>query len=278
MNTMGIVGVDAAGTTSFEPPIILVIGPEKSGKSSLTISLFDWPNRGDQPLVLAWDPSGPDSCAQLGYPVARIKVKDLAGATYVEKMHAMLDNLEYVYRGGKRPFTTLVTDCASTMVERLFTEDRKLNPSKDPRRNYGNLLELGREYMARIIDLGVPTVWYSWLREPFIEERDDAGRKIKRQILGGPQIAGGFKSLLAGRAHQMCVLEKLKVPPNTPGVHGDGFMRVLHTKPWANIDAGGRYGLPEPMPAHLGYMLDALMRRGAWTPQVQPAPQAQVAR
>jgi hypothetical protein len=269
MNTIpvpaGIPGVTMCGLGGFEPPNVLVISPEKAGKSSLAVSLLGWPDPMGMPVVLAFDPSGPDSCAALGYPVPVLKVKDMPGSNAWEKTSAALARLESYF--AKKPdtkqpyFSSIVVDCASRMAEVFFGESLRLHKSKDKRQNYGHLLEQSRETYNRLTVLGVPTFWLAWQRDAHVEENIVDGKRFTKQTMGGPQIAGQFKSFLAGSCHQICILEKRKVSPETPGISSDGFLRVFHTKNWRLIEAGGRYRLPEPMPAHLGMLVDSIMRR-----------------
>src|SRR3989304_8723540 len=84
MENYGIPGLTYAGQGAIEPPILLIIGKEKSGKSSLALTLFDWPSPGCRPLVLAFDALGFDSVAQFA-PCPGIKVKDQPGLTFWDK-------------------------------------------------------------------------------------------------------------------------------------------------------------------------------------------------
>jgi hypothetical protein len=163
------------------------------------------------------------------------------------------------------------------MVERLFEDARRAITSKDTRQVYGVILEQGREIMSRIHDIGIPTVWLSWLREPFIIEETESGQKKKRQTLGGPLITGNFRAKLAGTVHLIAVLEKVNVGPNAQGADTLGYARSLHTRTWAGIEAGGRYILPEPFPAHLGFMLDAILKRGQFAPKAVIPPEQSTA-
>jgi hypothetical protein len=273
MANVNIPGLVMSGTVPQEPPTILVIGPEKSGKSTLAASLKGWPEAGKEPIVLAWDPSGPDSCSSIGLPVPMIKVRDQSGGTWFDKGMLAISNIQAAINqhGKDLPFGALVVDCASTMVERLHDDARKIKTSKDTRQQYGLIMEWSKEIMARIHDLGLPTIWLAWQKEPFTEETvKDNGQKVRRQIMGGPLITGNFRAKLAGTVHLIAVLEKVNVGPNGQGADPLGYARVLHTRTWAGMEAGGRYLLPEPFPGHLGYLLDAILKRGDFAPKATP--------
>ncbi len=250
-------------TKPVEPPMLLVISPEKAGKSSLATTLIDWPEPGYSPLVIAWDATGPDSCAALGYPVPAIKVGTRPGATWWERALGVLGDLERAKaNGGLNNVGAIVTDCCSTMADRLFEDIRRYRPSKDPRQNYGELLEQSRNYMYRILDLNIPSIWLAWLDDPFTAETKVGNSTATKFTLGRPKILGTFKKNLAGKAHVILYLEKLKAAMNDPAADRTGYKRIIHTRTYDNVEAGGRYALPEPCPAHLGVILDLILQRG----------------
>lgn len=274
-----IPGVSWAGEGGVEPPQLLVLGPEKSGKSTLSTTLIGWPEPDKYPLVLAFDPTGPDSTAGINLPVPVLKVKNESGATYWDKTQSAIAKIERPFLMGKRPYGSIVVDCGSKMSDHVFADSRGMRKAKDPRQNYGELLERSGEVYQRLSQLGVPVIWLAWLREPWEEQSENQhGQKVKRLVLGGPLMMGQFRSRLAGSVNQILVLEKKKIayPAGTPieqamrlypGMCADGWVRVFHTKTWANIEAGGRYGaIPEELPAHLGSFLDLVMKRGAHAP------------
>lgn len=255
-------GVTLTGTYPQEPPLLLVIGHEKSGKSTLSTTLVNWPKQGDMPLIIAADASGPDSCAKLGFQMPVLKIKDMPGRTFWEKTQAALNGVEGAKRAGQLPCTSIVIDCASTLAEKLHMEDVRENPSADPRKNYGAVLTQTREFMHRILDLGLPTVWLAWLREPQVEEKVlPNGRRSKTTRLGGANIVGGFRNILAGKASMILPLEKVNVGQGQPGADETGYARCLHTRTWDQIEGGGRYShlFPEPAPAHLGWIINQMM-------------------
>lgn len=266
-----IPGVVLTGIYPQEPPLLLVIGHEKSGKSTLATTLIDYPGKGGMPLIIAADASGPDSCAKLGVQMPHIKIKDAPGRTFWEKTQWVLNTVENAKRGGQFPFTSIVIDCASTLAEKLHMEDVRENPSADPRRNYGAVLTQTREFMHRILDLGLPSVWLAWLREPQVEEKVlPNGRKSKTTRLGGANIVGGFRNILAGKASMILPLEKINVGTGQPGADETGYARCLHTRTWDMIEGGGRYShlFPEPCPAHLGWVMNQMTGR---QPEAAPA-------
>lgn len=267
MDTYGIPGLTYAGQGLVEPPILLVIGKEKCGKSTLALTLFDWPKQGDRPLVLAFDAVGFDSVAQFA-PCPGIKVKDQPGATFWDKTNSAITSLENAFRGGNRrhPFTSILCDCASTMVDKFLQEARGALGG-DPRRAFGDALNKSNQVMWRLIELGVPVIFLAWVKEGYLHTEGSGQAKRSKYVLGGAQIEGSFRAKLTGKATQVMILEKTKVA-GAQQVDAEGFTRVLHTRSYDNIEAGGRMSqfLPEPAPAHLGYILSLLMNRGQQQP------------
>jgi hypothetical protein len=198
----------------------------------------------------------------------------MPGSTYWEKTNNALGSLEAAFSTGSAfadpekqyPITSIVVDCASTMCEKFYAESLRSKKAKDPRQNYGEVKTWATEVMARLDELNVPTIWLSWLKEPQIEEESlGGGAKSKRVILGGPNIVGSFRTVLGGKAHQILYLEKVKPPPGAtiekhPDLCSDGWIRRLHTKTYANIEANGRYTtkLPEPCPPDLAWILNQI--------------------
>ena len=262
--TGGIAGIVYAGQTQREPPVLTVLGHEKSGKSSLAITLFDWPVPGARPLVIAVDSSGPESCAQLNFPVAHIKIKDQPGHTYAEKMEHVLGQLRRMWKplGPDFPFSSVVFDCQSSFSEMLLSEDQQLNPSKDPRRNYGNVLTIMKRTFWDLKALGVPIIHLAWERPAHTITVGSGPGKHEQNEPGGPEIAGSFRKILAGLSTQIMILRMKKVGVNQPGADQDGFTRVLMTRTHEGTIAGGRYqtDLPNPCPAHLGYVLSLILK------------------
>lgn len=245
-----------------EPPLITVIGKAKaSGKSSLAPTLYDWPNEGDRPLMVAYDRTGPDSCAQLGYAVPNVKIEDLPGENLLIKTHRFLDNMEDVYIGkGKRPYSSMIVDCASTQAAKFWRSFEGVGGA-DPRQRYGKVLDACTEFLDRITMLGIPIIYLAWLTEPYVVESGskEKGTYKKEDIKGGVNVRGGFKDTLAGRSMMILYLEKTKPSPAVKDRDSDGFKRVFHTREYANVECGGRYKLPEPMDANLGLALAMIM-------------------
>lgn len=255
-----IPGMVYTSSVLSQPPFILILGREKCGKSTLALTLFDYPNKGDQPYVLAFDPTGPDSCSKFGVAVAHTKIKDLPPARFIDKAKMALDNLERAVQQGQRP-GSIVLDCFSTMVEKILSEDARFSKNPDPRSNYRVALDFTRDYLNRLIDLGIPLIGLSWLEEGSVEEKEGPnGSKSRRMVLGGASILGKkARALVAGKAQMILILDKVKTGVGSPGADQDGYIRQLHTRTWENIEAGGRYTLPEPSPAHLGWCLNVIM-------------------
>ena len=261
----GIQGIVYSGQQLPEPPHILIVGGEKSGKSTLATTLMNWPQPGNMPLVLAFDKTGPDSCAQIGYQIPHIKIKDRPGATFAEKCQTTITEIGLAFgrRSPDFPFTSIVCDCASTLTEKLLDEEKQLHPDyKDPRKHYGAVLDHSKAIMWRLLDLQVPVIWLSWDKEPFVAEtvNEKTQQKSKRQVMGKPFTAGNFGKILAGKVHQIMILEKLKIGVGVEGADPQGYVRQLHTRTWENYEAGGRFSslLPEPAPANLGYVLNCV--------------------
>ena len=254
----GVMAIDGTGNTA---PIILITAPEKAGKSSLATTLFGYPLPHQQPLIIAWDKFGPDSCVKLGFSPHVIRVADQTGERHWTKAQNALKSLESNIAAFRQQYGAIVVDCASTMADRLFEDARRTSSNPDPRSHYGDLLNQSGEFMNRVVDLGLPTIWLAWLKEPeIVEDKAANGKKTRRSIPGGANIIGNFRARLAGRAHHILVLERQYVGVGTAGADPDGHLRVLHTKPWAGINAGGRYShvLPEPCRPDLGYVLGVI--------------------
>ncbi len=278
METYGIPGLTYAGQGAVEPPIILVIGKEKCGKSTLALSLFDWPQQGNRPLVLAFDALGFDSVAQFA-PCPGIKVKDQPGQSFWEKTNNAITSLENHFRGNRTPFSSIVIDCASTMVDKFMQEGRNMG-ARDPRQAFGYALNNANQVLWRLAELGKPLIWLSWLKEGFLETTGSGPQKRSKSVLGGAQIEGSFRAKLTGRATQVVILEKVK-QGNVQGADAEGYTRIFHTRTYDNIEAGGRMSqyLPEPCPANLSFMLNQIMTRQVvgqpQYAQAQPQTQAQ---
>jgi len=262
--TGGIAGIVYSGQTPREPPVLLVLGHEKSGKSSLAITLFDWPVPGARPLVIAADSSGPESCGQLGFPVAHIKVKDQPGETLAEKMDHTLMQLKRMWKplSADFPFSSIVFDCQSSFSEMLLTEDQQLNPSKDPRRNYGAVLAILKRTFLDLKALGVPVIHLAWERPAHTVTVGSGQAKREEHEPGGPEVVGSFRKIIAGLSTQIMILRMKKIGVNQPGADKDGFARQLMTRTDNGTVAGGRYqlDLPNPCPPHLGYVLSLILK------------------
>ncbi len=261
-----IPGVVYSGTVPMEAPTILVVAREKTGKSCLPISLK---TENSEPLVLAFDDTGPDSAARLGSPLAHLKISRELGVTVREKMNSAMLKLEQYFVNGQKPYSTLVVDCASTMTDTLFEEASRISKNPDPRSHYGDVLNASKSFFVRLQRLNVPVIWLSWLREA----QTVTENKKTRLIPGGAHITGGFREHLSGKAHQILMLERVHAMPGDPNANVDGFIRQFRTKPYAGVNCDGRYALPDPMPAHLGWVLYYI--QNGYNPQAQNGVQAQ---
>lgn len=269
-NNYGLTGLTSAGVEPMEPPSLVVIGREKAGKSGMTITLQDWPYPGGRPLVLAVDSTGIDSCASLGYAASCIKVKDAPGQTFFEKMTNVVSNIENAFkaRAPNFPFTSLVVDCTSTLTDRLLREAKA--KYADGRAAYGQVNDQTLYIMWKLKDIGVPVIWYAWLKEPFVSESGSGNQKRRKTTLGGPLIDGEqLRGKLAGNATQIMLLDKVNVGVGQAGADAQGYRRELRTRTFDNVECGGRYNqyLPDPCPPHLGLVLTQLMTRGQAFPQ-----------
>lgn len=256
-NVPAIRGVSLVTSTQANP-IILVIAPEKAGKSTLGTTLVGWPEPGKQPLYIPFDESGPNSCLKLGYVPHRILPSAFPGQKLWDRTRALMNELETNVATIRQNYGAIIVDCASTMVDKLHEDARRFSGNPDPRSHFGDCLMQSKEFMNRLCDLGLPTIWLAWLRESeMIETKTATGGKNKKLVMGGPQILGSFRQMLAGKSHHILILEKQKIGVGQQGADEDGYVRLFHTRPWENINAGGRYShvLPEPMFAHLGMVL-----------------------
>lgn len=254
--------------------IVSVMAHEKDGKSALTPTLFDWPEKGFRPLVYAIDATGPASCAGIGQPVEAIIVDRCIGNTFYEKCQSSISILEQAKVEGKlAKCSAIIGDCASTLTQKLLTEDFMLHPIKDDRGNYKNINKQVSQIYHRLQQLGTPAlVWLGWVGDP---ETDGNGKVIgqARMLLDGRKN----RSFFQGRPHTNLFLEKRipnDVEKRSPGVvNSDGYLRVLHARPYGNVAAGGRAGHklvnfqylpslpPGALPAHLGFVFDILTGR-----------------
>ncbi len=226
------------------------------------MTLFGYPTPEKQPIVLAWDRTGPAACVNLGYSPHAIVIPDVVGPErFWGKAQAALTLLEQNVHAIRQQYGSIVVDCSSTMTDRLHEDARRFSKNTNPRSHFGDCLMQSKEFMNRVVDLGLPTVWLSWLREAEVEETTlPNGQKKTRIIPGGPHIIGGFRQLVAGKAHHNFVLEKQRVGTGQPGADSQGYKRVLHANAWANIASGGRYSrlLPDECPADLSLIMRAI--------------------
>lgn len=256
-------GVQVVSGNDNAAPIIGIIAEEKTGKSSLGVTLFGWPEPHMQPLYIAFDESGPDSCVALGYAPHRIRPRlDWSGGDLADKMHNGLTSLESNKAMLQRNYCAIIIDCASVMNDRLLELARSKNGNNpDPRAAYGDVLKWSSSFMNRIVDLGLPTVWLAWLKAAEVHEEKLRGQKVKRQVMGTFNIVGNFKARLAGKSHHNFLLEKRLVGVGTPGADSLGYARILHSVPYQNVGVGGRYShiLPPECPPDLSFILGSIM-------------------
>lgn len=257
-----IQGVSYSSPVPTTAPSILILGGPKSGKTTLTTTLFDYPEPGMQPLLLAADPTGVDVCAKHGFRVANLKFRDMPGTLYADKVKYAIDALEKGILSGPRP-GSIVTDCYSTLAEKGVTDAQLNGKNPDPRSWYNEALQIIRILMTRLADLNIPQIGYAWLSEAEIhEDKTPSGQKRVRMQMGGPQIMGKKATAQVGGKHDLVLLlDVVKRGVDAPGADQDGYVRELRTKNYNNIVLGGRYALPDPCPPHLGWILNVLMGR-----------------
>jgi hypothetical protein len=244
-------GITAVNKTQYLAPSILISGREKDGKSSLTTTLFGFPGPQHQPLVLAVDPSGPDSCINLGYAIHAIKVNEQPGSRWFDRIRSATDVIEKNIATIRTNYGSIVFDDLSTASYRMLEDARRGSKNPDPRSHYQTMYTQVNELWWRLHDLEMPLVWLAWMGEP--STNDDGVRET-----AAPDIAGKrFARTIAGRSQHVFLLEKRKVGIGAAGADKHGYARLLHTIPWNGQNAGGRFShlLPEPMPADLGLIM-----------------------
>jgi hypothetical protein len=260
-------GVSIVMDNSEMVPHLMVISLPKRGKSSLGVSLVNWPRPGMHPLYFAFDETGPNSCLKLGYQPHVLNIRRQSGSRTIDKTRSALSALEANVMNLRQAYGAIIVDCASTMVD-YFHEDARKGKNPDPRSHFGAALLEAKEVMHRLNSLGLPVIWLAWLREAeTVEEKvgnDVKEVKVKRLIPGGANILGNFKNLLAGKAQHILILDKMNVG-NHPAADESGHIRIFHTRDHGNIIAGGRFShlLPPEMPANLAQVLNLVLGRPA---------------
>ena len=257
----GISNIVFSGEGPEEAKVLTILGDEKSGKSVLTTQLMDWPEEGGRPLVLAADPRGVDSCAELGIRVPNIKLRDQPGTNIIDKTDGVIRDLRQKWtkfdprNPSAFPFTTLVFDCASSFGQYAITAIDEFNKNPDKRSDYALLSESFRRIFVGLKELGVPVIFYAWWRHA-------AKNTDGKFDPGGAEIPGQWSKSLTGLSDQVLILEKATGTPGGKFLCSDGFDRKLHTQMHAGTPAGGRYQsrLDKIEPADLGTVLAKLMK------------------
>jgi hypothetical protein len=247
-------------------PNVTVIAEPKTGKSALACSLVNWPKEGDYPLILGFDTTGPEACAQLGYQIPYIRWKDEPGATLKEKALSMLTKIEHMMRGnGKKP-CAFVGDCGSTFAAELYDEAQRIIVTKNNMQRYGYVLDITNAFYRRLKDFGLPTAWLAWARPMEVVQEKGGSSHV---IPGGTKVIGSFKDSLEGACDQIVLLEKSAAMPGDVNANSDGAIRKFWTKDHAGYRCNGRFPVPETIPANLAYLFHYIMQRG-----VQPVQRA----
>lgn len=267
------------GGNDNNAPMVTLSAWEKTGKSTTAVmSLRDWPNPGQHPLVLAFDPYGPDACVKLGYHPHAMRMQDQPGQLLIDKFrsvhHMLMTNGDRL----RQMYGSVVIDCASTLAMQLHSDAQQLPKNRnnsDTRAPYVECTVWLKEIINKVMELRLPNVWLSWLAEGSVDSfKDEASGQNKKQTrMGGPDIMGSkMRNFVAGKSHHNFVLEKYKVAKNGTdpwGQPGDdeSCVRVFHSKPWGLINAGGRYShlLPDPCPANFGWVFSQITGRGPFS-------------
>jgi hypothetical protein len=144
--------------------------------------------------VLTWDPTGPNACLKLGYQAHKIVIAEQPGSNYVAKFRGVLQGLEARKAQLHQAYGSIVVDCASTAADKLH-EDAKRTPKNannpDIRAPYFELGIWFREFVNRVVDLGLPSVWLAWQTEGGIhEEKNAQGQKVSTMEWGGADVLG----------------------------------------------------------------------------------------
>lgn len=248
-----IQGITAVDRTLNRAPVIMVSGREREGKSSLSTSLFGYPTPMHQPLILAIDPTGPDSCINLGFAVHAVRIDTMPGAKWIDRARAMVQVVEQNIQQVRQQYGSIVIDDASTLSYRMLEEARRTTKNPDPRSHYQQMYTWFNEIWWRVADLAMPTVWLAWVGEPSFQED-------KAPELAPPDIAGKrFARSIVGRTQHMFILERRFVGIGGQNADPKGYARVLHTTPWNGQNAGGRlqHLFPDVIPADLAQVFRA---------------------
>lgn len=257
-------------------PMLTVTAGEKSGKSTTVITtLRGYPSPQHHPLVLAFDEFGPDACIRMGYQPHSIRIVRQPGNTWIEKARGVMRMLEQNKAQYQAQYGSVVVDCASTAAAAFHDDARNTPKNKnnpDVRAPYFEMALYFKEFVGRVIDFGLPSIWLAWLAEGGTSVEKEGDRKIERQELGGPDVMGRkLRNFLAGRAQHNLLLEKRKLGKGATDQFGipvddEGCSRLVHTQPWAMVNAGGRYShlLPEPCPPNFSYVLGQITGRGPY--------------
>lgn len=256
-----IPGMTLTGRSEMSAPNVTVVSPPKMGKSALATTLVNWPKAGDMPLILAFDTTGPESCKVLGYEIPVIRWMDEPGSTLRDKAFSMLNKVEQAFKSGREKPSAIVCDCGSTFAERMYDEAHRIINTKDNRQRYGYVKDVTGTFYRRLQDLGAPVAWLAWARfqEITVEPGPGGARNIEP---GGSKVLGSFKDCLEGACDQLVLLDKIVAMPGNPNANSDGAIRRFWTRDYNGVHCGGRFALPNPMPANLGWLFTALMQRG----------------
>lgn len=275
-----IPGISLAGQGDTGAPVLLLTAREKYGKSTTAITTsVGWPTPAHQPLVLAFDDTGYVSCLKVGYNPHFIKVSAQSGGSFIEQTRTALKLIENNRATIAQQYGVIIVDCISTATERLHECARQLpkninNP--DTRAPYNEMGQWLREIYNRLRDLQLPIIYLAWQLEA--QSIDTAtgpgGQKRTAMLEGGADIMGTkARNAFTGKAQMIFTLERQKhqiggsvTTPQGLVIPADseGFVRLLHARPFAGVNAGGRFAhlLPEVCPPHFGWILTRITGKG----------------
>lgn len=272
-------GVTVASDKDLISPMLSVCSKAKIGKSrSIITSLVDWPKPGMHPLVIAVDDDGPMSCLDVGYFPHRLRLReeDYPGLSFDQAIIMSLAKLHAARNMLHQQYGSIVVDCGSTLGMKLHAAAQRLPKNARNPNMQAPFFEL-RVWFQQVIglvrDLGLPNIWLSWSTDGYVEPANQEQKKPARQFPGGPDILGAkLRNVFSGMPSHNFYMEKRKVGVGgrdyDTGLPGDelGYVRLLHSQPYDNMDAGGRLQrfLRPIMPANMGYILSCITGKGPY--------------
>lgn len=272
-------GVTVATDRDITSPMLSVCSKAKVGKSrSIITSLVDWPRPGMHPLVIAVDDDGPMSCLDVGYSPHRLRLRELdyPGLGFEQAIIMALSKLHVSRAAVHQQYGSIVVDCGSTLGMKLHAAAQRIpKNAKNPNMQapFFELRVWFQQVIGLVKDLDLPNIWLSWSTDGFVEAANREQNKPAKHFPGGPDILGAkLRNVFSGMPSHNFYMEKRNVGVGgrdyATGFSADalGFVRVLHSQPYDNMDAGGRLQrfLQPAMEAHMGKVLSAITGRGPY--------------